>query len=133
MKTKVEELRDEVARVTEEHAKTYPSLPTVYPPELVRRAAAYAREQMAQGKSLAECSQELGLPKTRLHYWVYDRSKRARPPGPPVGLRPVQVSSELVPVYDGVPERRYVVRSPAGWEIRELTLPEVTELLRRLA
>lgn len=43
------------------------------------------------------------------------------------------MSSELVPVYDGVPERRYVFRSPAGWEIRELTLCEVTELLRRLA
>jgi hypothetical protein len=133
MKTKGEELRDEIARVTEEHGRKYPSMPTVFPPELVRRVAAYAREQMAQGKAMAECSQELGLPKARLHYWVYDRSKRASPPGPAAVLRPVKVSSELVPVYDGVPERRYVFRSPAGWEIRELTLEELTELLRRLA
>lgn len=57
----------------------------MYPPELVGRVAAYVREQRAKGKSMAECGQELGIPKTRLHYWVYDRSRRARAPGPPGG------------------------------------------------
>jgi hypothetical protein len=48
-------------------------------------------------------------------------------------VRPVQVSAELVPVHDGVPERRYLLRSPTGWELRDLTLPELVELLRSLA
>ena len=38
----------------------------------------------------------------------------------------------MVPVYDGVPERRYTVRSPAGWEVKDLTLKELTEILRGL-
>lgn len=133
MKSKVDELRAQIARVTQEQAAKDPSLPREYPQELIGRVAAYAREQMTKGQSMAQCAQELGLPRARLHYWVYDRSRRARAPGPAAGLRPVQVSSQMVPVYDGVPERRYLFRSPAGWELRELTLDEVTELLRRLA
>ena len=133
MKSKVEELRAQITRITEEQDRKDPSGPAEYPQELVSRVAAYAREQIAQGRSLLECAQELGLPRARLHYWVYNRSRRTRAPAPPAVLRPVQISSQMVPVYDGVPERRYVFRSPAGWELRELTLDEVTELLRRLA
>jgi hypothetical protein len=133
MKDKVEELRAEITRVIQEQAQKDPSVLAEYPQELVGRVAAYVREQLVKGRSLAQCAQELGLPKARLHYWVYDRSRRAREPAPRAVLRPVQVSSQMVPVYDGVRERRYVFRSPSGWELRELTLSEVTELLRRLA
>lgn len=47
-------------------------------------------------------------------------------------MRPVQVAAEPAPLVDPVPARRYTLRSPAGWELRELTLPEVVELLRSL-
>lgn len=133
MKSQVEELRAQIARVRQEQAAQEPSAPRQYPQELVAQVSAYVREQIAKGQSMARCAQELGLPKARLHYWVYDRSRRTRAPAPRTELRPVQVHSQVVPVYDGVPERRYVFRSPAGWELRELTLSEVTELLRRLA
>lgn len=133
MKSKAEELRDELARVTREYEQRFPGLVAVFPGELIQRVVEYIREEMSQGKSVSECSQELGVGKTRLHYWLYGRSKRIGVLSPAPVLRPVQVSSEMVPVYDGVRERRYVVRSPAGWEIRELTLEELTQLLRRLA
>lgn len=68
MKNKVEELRAQISRVTEEQARADPALPTDYPQELVSQVAEYVREQIAQGRSLAECAQELDLPKTRLHY-----------------------------------------------------------------
>jgi hypothetical protein len=44
----------------------------------------------------------------------------------------VRVSAEEVVVHDGVPERRFTVRSPAGWKVRDLTLRELTELFRSL-
>jgi len=134
MKTKGEELRDELTRVMQEHARNHPTEPTFFPPELVESVVKYVQEQRAQGISVAECSQELRMSQSRLHYWLYGRKKKVgasmqrRPPA----LRPVQVSAELVPVYDGVPERRYMVRSPAGWEVKDLTLKELTEIMRGL-
>jgi hypothetical protein len=72
------------------------------------------------------------VPRARLHYWVYQRAKlpEARPERSL--LRPVQVSSQIVHVQDGVPERRYLLRSPAGWVLGDLRLPELMELLRSL-
>jgi hypothetical protein len=117
-----------------EHARDFPKLPTFFPPELVERVVEYVREQGSKGMSLAECSTELDIPAARLHYWRYGRKKKVRGPIPrqPPTLRPVQVSSEMVPVYDGVRERRYAVRSPAGWEVKDLTIQELTEILRGL-
>jgi len=55
------------------------------------------------------------------------RKEADRPP-----LRPVQIVGETVRVPDGVPERRYAVRLRAGVIVRDLTLLEVTEVLRSL-
>ena len=134
MKSKAEELRDELTRVMQEHARDYPTLPTFFPPELVERVVQYVREQGAKGISVAECSKELMMSQARVHYWLYGRKKQVSAPMQrrPPALRPVQVSAEMVPVYDGVPERRYAVRSPAGWEVKDLTLKELTEILRGL-
>jgi hypothetical protein len=134
MDEKARELRDELNRIIVKHADHFPKLPTFFPPELVERVVQYVQEQRAKGISMAECSQKLDLPQARLHYWLYGRNKKVRAPLPrrPPTLRPVQVSTEMVPVYDGVRERRYTVRSPAGWEVKDLTLPELMEILRGL-
>jgi hypothetical protein len=132
MADKAEELRAELTRIIDEHARKYPNLPTAFPPELIRRVVEYAREQGAQGKPLSQCSAELGLAKARLLYWLYHRSKKIpRPPQPPA-MRPVRVTAQQVHVCDGVPEKRYTFTSPAGWQVRELTLAELVELLRGL-
>ena len=138
MKTEAELLRDELARITLLQSQSDSPLLEV-PKELIGRVVAHIQQQRAGGKTLAQCAQELGIPKGRLHYWLYQRPRPTSasppsppPPPPPPVVKPVQVSSELVPVFDGVPERRYTLRSPSGWELRELTLPELTELLRSL-
>ena len=133
MKTQADQLRQELALILEQ-SRTSPTQPLVFPPELIERVIQFVRQQAKQGQSLAQCSQQLGVPRMRLHYWLYKRSKPpAADPGPSV-LRPVQVqlSSQLVPVTDGVPERRYTLRSPAGWELSDLRLPELVQLLRSL-
>jgi hypothetical protein len=133
MKTEAEQLRDELSRLVEEQNPTDPTLPPEVPISLIQRVVAYLQQQRARGRTLAQCALELGVPKGRLHYWLYQRHRpRPSPDKPPPLVRPVQVSSELVPVLDGVPERRYILRSPAGWELRELTLKELVELLRSL-
>lgn len=135
MKTEAELLRDELARITLLQSQSDSPLLEV-PKELIGRVVAHIQQQRAGGKTLAKCAQELGIPKGRLHYWLYQRPRMASasspPPPPPPLVKPVQVSAVMVPVFDGVPERRYTLRSPAGWELRELTLPELTELLRSL-
>lgn len=136
MKDQAQELRDELHRIIHAQAQQHPDAPTVFPPELLQRVVAYVLQQRAKGMTLAKCSQRLDVSHARLHYWMYARRKSwgKLPPSPPPApvLRPVQVSSELVPVYDGVRERRYSVRSPMGWEVKELTLQELTEILRGL-
>ena len=134
MKSKAEELRDELNRVIVEHSRDFPKLPTFFPQELVERVVEYVREQGSKGISVADCSTELNISAARLHYWRYGRKNKVRAPipRPAPTLRPVQVSSEMVPVYDGVRERRYAVRSPAGWEVKDLTIQELTEILRGL-
>ncbi len=132
MKTEAEALRQELARIAAEHIPTFPSRPMVYPEELIERVIKYVRQQAGRGQSAVQSSQELGIPATRLHYWLYGRhNPAAAPPKPPL-IRPVQVSAKVVPVSDGVPERRYTLRSPAGWELSDLRLPELVELLRRI-
>jgi hypothetical protein len=134
MKEKAEELRDELSRIILEQSQANPNAPTVFPPELIQRVVAYVLQQRGKGITSRQCSQRLNISHARLHYWMYARSKTAgKPPKcPPSALRPVQVSAEMVPVYDGVRERRYAVRSPAGWEVKDLTLQELTEILRGL-
>ena len=132
MKNQAELLRQELARITDEASRTTPSQPSVFPQELIERVVQYVRQQARHGQSLQQCSQELGVPRARLHYWVYKRPQAAAPSSPRSLLRPVQVSAELVHVQDGVPERRYTLRSPAGWELSDLRFPELVELLRSL-
>ena len=134
MKEKAEALRDELNRIILEQAQEHPKSPTVFPQELIERVVAYVLQQRAKGITSMQCSQRLNISHARLHYWMYARSKTAGKPTkcPPPALRPVQVSAEMVPVHDGVRERRYSVRSPAGWEVKDLTLQELTVVLRGL-
>ena len=134
MKEKTEQLRDELHRIIQAQAQGNSNAPIVFPQELIQRVVAYALEQRAKGITLAKCSQLLNISHARLHYWMYYRSKnrgKQTPAQPPL-VRPVQVSAQMVPIYDGVPERRYSVRSPAGWQVQDLTLKELTEILRGL-
>lgn len=131
MKTKAAELRDEINQVLKE-AQNHPNQPTVFPLDLVRRVVEYVREQNSQGKSASECSRELGLSPARLHYWMYHLHRRGQPARPAMAMRPVSVCAQNKPVYDGVPERRYTVRSSTGWQAGDLTLEELTQLLRSL-
>ena len=130
MKTLADQLRQELALIAQQHAAA-PTQPRVFPAELIERVVQFVRQQARMGQSLASCSQLLGVPRLRLHYWVYKRRPPAAASGPAL-LRPVQLSSELVQVTDGVPERRYTLRSPAGWQLGDLRFPELVQLLRSL-
>ena len=130
MKILADPLRQELALIHEQ-ARTCPTQPLVFPPELIERVIQFVRQQARKGLSLANSSQQLGVPRMRLHYWVYKRKAPTPVPEPSL-LRPVQLSSQLVPVTDGVAERRYTLRSPAGWELSDLRFPELVQLLRSL-
>lgn len=137
LKEKAEALRRELNQIILGYADSPQKLPVFFPPELVQRVVQYVKQAAQQGISVPQCSDELNISQARLHYWLYTRKTNVRPPLPPrrrsdFSLRPVQVSAERVPIYDGVPEKRYTVRSPGGWEVKDLTLMELTELLRGL-
>ena len=134
MSSAADSLRAELTRISLEHSHSSPTRPVVFPSALIHRVVAFVRQQARLGQSLAQCSQQLGVPRLRLHYWVY---KRQTPPAPDPFpsqslLRPVQVCSSLSPLLDGVAERRYTLRSPAGWQVQDLRLSELVELLRSL-
>ena len=133
MKSQTELLREEIARIIGEQALRSPSQSPEFPKDLVERVVKYVAEQRRVGKTIVQCIKELGMPKGRMQYWLYQRGPRVVDPPPPPVLREVEVSSEVVPVYDGVPERRYTLSSPAGWELRDLSFSELVELLRSLA
>lgn len=134
MKDKTEDLRDELNRVMKEHAEEFPNTPTVFPQELIERVVAYVWEQRNHGVSLRQCSQRVNLSHSRLHYWVYSRVRRdgGQNKRRLKALRPVEVSSKIVKVADGIPEPRFTVCSPTGWEVKDLRLEELTLLLRSL-
>jgi len=135
MEDQAKQLRDELHRLIQGYLDAPKKVPVFFPPELVERVVAYVRQAVSQGSSMAQCSDQLHISKARLHYWIYGRKKTVRSlrrPPPPPPLRPVQVSAQMVPVYDGVRERRYTVHSPAGWQVKDLTLKELTEILRGL-
>ena len=132
MKTQTDSLRLELAQLAEAQRQHDPTRPPTFPKDLIERVVHHVRQQARRGQTLLQCSQELGLPRARLHYWVYQlaKPKVCSPPGSL--LRPVQLSAQIVPVPDGVPERRYTLRSPSGWQLGDLRLPELIELLRSL-
>lgn len=132
MKKEAQALRQEVATVLQQQTRSAPTQSPSFPQDLIERVARYVRQQARRGQTLEQCSQELGVPRARLHYWVYQRARPAVPAPERSLLRPVQVSSQIVHVPDGVPERRYILRSPAGWVLADLRLPELVELLRSL-
>ena len=98
------------------------------------RIVAWVREQQALGRVVPEVARELSIPVTQLRSWLY-AAKPWRPPDEEVAkppMRPIQIVGERVCVPDGVPERRYAVRLHTGVIVRDLTLGEVTEVLRSL-
>lgn len=134
MKDKAEDLRDELSQVILRHAEASPNTPTEFPQELLDRVVAYVLQQRKHGITIAKCSERLNISQARLHYWMYGRGKTGGGQQKPrlAALRPVQVSSEIVRVPDGAPEPRFTVRSPAGWEVKDLRLAELAQLLRSL-
>ena len=98
------------------------------------RIVEWVRRQQALGKVVPELAERLGIRVTQLRGWLYARvpwqpsdEEADRPP-----LRPVQIVAEKVRIPDGVPERRYAVRLRTGVIVRDLTLLEVTDVLRSL-
>lgn len=125
---------DELERLRLDHARRFGGLPMEYSPELVARIVEYVREQQSLGQVVPVLSARLGIELSRLRQWVYRRPRgRGRDElFSTGGMRPVKVSAELVRVPDGVPERRFTVRLRTGLKVSDLTLREVTELLRSL-
>ena len=125
---------DELERIRRRHEAEFPHLPIEYSPELVDRIVAYIRAQQQKGQTVLQSSAELRIPLSTLRRWLYSPRRVGGAQGPRMtgSLRPVRVSAEEVVVHDGVPERRFTVRSPAGWKVRDLTLRELTELFRSL-
>lgn len=108
LKEKAEALRRELSQIIIGYADSPQKLPVFFPPELVERAVQYVKQAAQQGISVPQCSDELNISQARLHYWLYTRKKNVRPPLPSrrrsnPSFRPVHVSAERVPIYDGVP------------------------------
>jgi hypothetical protein len=122
---------DELERMRRQHEAEFPNLPFDYSPKLVERIVSYVRAQQQAGQTVLSSCVELRIPLSLLRRWLYPPRRRGRPERMG-GLRPVRVSAEEVVVHDGVPERRFTVRSPAGWRVKDLTLRELTELFRSL-
>lgn len=93
-----------------------------FEPELRERLIAYAQRRWAEGATMQDVADELGVSGHTVSYW------RAQRRGAPA-LRRVQIISER-PL---APERRVTLRGPAGTAVDGLSLDEVAELWRKLA
>jgi len=125
---------DELRKIRAEHEGEFPGLAMEYSPELMDRIVAYVRQEQQRGQTVLASSKRLGIEVSRLRHWNYHPRRYGKELGDPLtgGLRPVQVTGTDVVVADGVPERRFTVSSPAGWKVSDLTLCELTELVRSL-
>lgn len=125
---------EELERMRREWARSHGGAMIRWSAVWRERIVAWVREQQAVGRVVPELSEELAIPVTQLRSWMYTRRRWRAPDEVPQSapLRPVQVVAETVRVPDGVPERRYLVRLRAGVQVRDLTLAEVTEILRSL-
>ena len=110
--------------------------PLHYAPALVARIVGYIWARRLKGETLLQCSQKLGLPASRLRRWIWQSRQRSPDPTPAVApgalLRPVLVTAEMVRIPDGVPEKRYTLRAPGGYQVRGLRLEELVVLLKGL-
>lgn len=131
-----DEFPRELEQLRRQHFKDYPHRPMHYGPALVARIVSYLWQRRLLGETVAQCSEKLGLPTGRLRRWMGTVSPlppASVPPVPPAPrLRPVEVSAQQVCVFDGVPERRYCIRSPSGFQVDDLRLEELALLLRSL-
>ncbi len=132
MKNEAERLRQELEQVPQASSRRAPAGSPEYPAELVARVLEYVTEQRRAGKTLRECARELGMPKERLHYWVYQRSRQPLQKAAPPALRAVQLDA-APPAQEPARPRRFVLHSRFGWELRDLELWEVVALMRGLS
>ena len=125
-----------LAEIHMQHYKAYPHRPMHYEPALVARIVGYIWARRLKGETLLQCSQKLGLPASRLRRWIWQSRQRSPDPTPAVApgalLRPVLVTAEMVRIPDGVPEKRYTLRAPGGYQVRGLRLEELVVLLKGL-
>ena len=130
----------ELEQLRRDHYRQHPCQPMQYDPPLIDRIVAYVLHRRLHQETVAQCSQKLGIATGKLRRWVYQRRHEVAlydptptPKLPPLSmLLPVQVRAEQVLVHDGVAERRYALRSPSGFEVRDLSLDELVVLLRSL-
>ncbi len=133
MKTETELLRQELARLHQPPSPDAPTPTAEDTADLVARVVRYVAAQRQHGKTLLQCAKELGLPKGRLHYWVYQRGRVKAASTPPPVLRPVQVvAAPRTDVHVAAKPRRFVLHSHFGWELRDLLLPELLLIMRDL-
>ena len=93
-----------------------------FDPELRERLIAYAKRRWAEGATMQDVADELGVSGHTVSYW---RAQRREMPA----LRRVQIISER-PLDV---ERRVTLRGPAGTAIDGLSFDEVAELWMKLA
>lgn len=125
---------DEVERARREWVRLHGGAPIKWNALWRARIVEWVRSQQALGRVVPELADALAIPVGQLRSWLYAPRRWRAPDELPetAPLRPVQIVADTVRVPDGVPERRYAVRLRAGVVVRDLTLDEVTEVLRSL-
>jgi len=108
-----EELRRELDGVTSRHGRCFP-------PELAERAGRWIAARRAEGATVSEIGEELGLGDNTVRSWC----KRASSPTTRA-LVPVQVVPDA-------PARTVSIVSPAGFRIDGLSLGDAVALLKAL-
>ncbi len=130
----MDSLTKQLEALRRQHADTCPEQPMSYSDELIDRIVDYTRKQQKKGIPSSTTSDRLKIPHGRLHYWLYHRGRKLRPApaAHPLTLRPVEISSEVHSAPDGRRQALFTVRSPSGWQVSDLTLEQLSQLLRSL-
>ncbi len=130
----MDEFVTELEKLRRDHATEFDGVPMEYSPALCVRIVDYVRGEQRRGHSVLQLAARLQIPVALLKKWLYVqyRNRESTPQFSTGVMRPVQVRAKVVQVFDGTVERRFSIRSRKGWCVRDLTLEELTSLLRSL-
>ncbi len=130
----MDEFVAEIERARREWARLHGGAPIRWNALWRERIVSWVRQRQKLGRMVPELALELSIPVSQLRSWMYAAKawQPCEPEAEKPAMRPVQIVADTVRVPDGVPERRYAVRLRTGVVVRDLTLREVTEVLRSL-